>query len=1174
MRRTRSRGVGSAGTAAALTLALLAGSIGAFPRHAIAGSTGSTQPTQGETGFGGVSLPVDLVVGEVTLRARRAWVWRIPEPRGPETIRIVLEHDVTTLLGPNQLSAERASLWLRPIGVGGVGDASGIFEVFGYYERVDSPGGPASLGFSAEKLPVQALIAASEPVRLAVDLRLNTRPDAKSEAAAFASRADESFASILESIRNPEAARAARAPAEEPLAPPAWILNRRLPGAPAERSPGEGGSSDASGADSEGESQPAGRRIADRSVRPGRSVRFRTEGERPSGERVASPPAPREPRATPGPTEPVASQPAPFRAGAEPPASPPPEPSPTDQPTSPPPASEPGAGDPRTPTSPASPPEAGTPGEPEVDQTADADPPQAVDEDATGEPAEPLGIEAPRIFSSGGVFFFSAGERATIERAEDANLVTLTGGVVLQHEAPGRVMEMTARRAVLFLAPGPLSETLGRLDVADVTGIYLEGGVRVSDGQYTLRSPAVFYDVREDRALLLDAVFNTYDRRLRMPLTMRAGVIRQEAANRFSAERAVYANTAFATPQLAIGTGRMTISQKQHDDGEQSNTVDARHITLRAGGVPFFYWPWFRGDPERFPLRSIGIEDSNRTGTAFLTSWDPFTLLGIDPPDGVTATADLDYYADRGVGLGGRLSWDRPRMSGLLRGYVLPEDNGTDVMRNGAEIEREGETRGFAILEHRWQFLPEWTLLLNGFHASDEAILPALFRDVGVNDEELTTRAHLRRLENDTAITLEAKGLTTDFIPNEHLAQSPGYAVDKLPEIGIAKIGDDLLDDLAPGWLTHTWNADASRMRLRFQEITPASIGLRNRAQANRAFGVGPNDPIADAARDAGLNESFVNRFDTRHELSTKFNLGPVHVSPFLVGRFTAYDTDFESFSPDEGDEMRLWGAAGVTLSTSIFRVDDSVESRTFDLHRMRHIIEPTVTLWHGGGTIDSADLPVYDDDVESLAEGSAVRVGLNQTWQTKRGAPGRWRTVDVFTLDAEYGVFSDDANEETPIGRYYSARPELSAPDEFVRVAGTWQVSEVVGFTGETIWDVDDQREDRNSAGVIVQHSERLSSRMEVRRLEHQDDTFGNAQLRGTFGDKYIYSLNTTYNFREEDFQNFSISLYRRFTNGMLGGTINYNNISGETTFGLFVQPAGVGGAGVGGLGGRNSRY
>jgi hypothetical protein len=96
----------------------------------------------------------------------------------------------------------------------------------------------------------------------------------------------------------------------------------------------------------------------------------------------------------------------------------------------------------------------------------------------------------------------------------------------------------------------------------------------------------------------------------------------------------------------------------------------------------------------------------------------------------------------------------------------------------------------------------------------------------------------------------------------------------------------------------------------------------------------------------------------------------------------------------------------------------------------------------------------------------------------------------------------------------------------------------------------------------------------MEVRRLEHQDDTFGNAQLRGTFGDKYIYSLNTTYNFREEDFQNFSISLYRRFTNGMLGGTINYNNISGETTFGLFVQPAGVGGAGVGGLGGRNSRY
>lgn len=142
-------------------------------------------------------------------------------------------------------------------------------------------------------------------------------------------------------------------------------------------------------------------------------------------------------------------------------------------------------------------------------------------------------------------------------------------------------------------------------------------------------------------------------------------------------------------------------------------------------------------------------------------------------------------------------------------------------------------------------------------------------------------------------------------------------------------------------------------------------------------------------------------------------------------------------------------GAAGVRFSTSINRVDNSVESRTFDLHRMRHIIEPSVTLWHAGTTVDSEDLPVYDDDVESLLKGSAVRVGLNQTWQTSRGAPGRWRTVDVFTLDTEYGWFSEDADDPVQIARYSSTRPELSRSKEFLRVAGTWQVTEVVGLTG-----------------------------------------------------------------------------------------------------------------------------
>lgn len=1088
-----------------------------------------------ETGFGTVSLPVDLVVGDIWLRARRAWVWRTPEPRGPETIRIILDGDVDTVLGSNRLTARQASIWLRPRGIGGVGDAAGIYEVFAYYEAVDSPGGPAAFGFSADKLPVQALIAATEPVRLSVDLRRQGRPDTRSDAGEFTARSDAAFARALQAIRDPESIRPERVrPEDEPLSPPSWIIDRRRPRpepdeAAIDRPPPQVTPQEPAPRVAEGPRADPDRR--------GRPIPF-SPGRTPEPADTARPEAAR-PEPTPSETGPPEAEPRP-RVG---PITPPPTPAPEQVDAPPPPRP--------------------------IDDT----PAVAADPAPTAEPeppTTPTGAAAPqRIFSSQGVFFFSAGDRITVERGDDANAVTLTGGVVLQFEGVDRIIEMTARRAVIFLQPGPLADALGSFDVSEVLGVYLEGGVRVSDGKYTMRSPRVYYDVQSDRAMLIDAVFRTYDDRLNMPLYMRAGVIRQEAANQFSAEKAVYANTAFATPHLALGTSRMTITERDRGDDRSSNIVEARHITARAGGVPFFYWPFYKGDPERFPLRAIGFEDSNRTGPVIRTAWDPFSLLGIEPPSGVSGTVDLDYYTDRGPGLGGRLRWNRERMNGNLFAYLLPDDDGRDVLPGGGRIDRDGEVRGLVTLNQRWQFLPEWTVLVNAFYASDEAVIPALFRDIAVESEELTTRAHLRRLVDDSVITLELKGATTDFVPNEHLAQAPGYMVDKLPELGFARIGNDLLEGFAGGALTHTWNADLSRMRFRFAEITPESVGLTNRNRSQRAFGVDPDEPIADLARGSGLDESFVTRFDTRHDLSTKFNAGPVHVTPFVVGRFTAYDTDFEEFSPEESDHMRLWGAAGVTLATSIYRVDDSVDSRTFDLHRIRHIIEPSVTFWHAASTIDRDDLPIYDDDVEGLNEGSAIRVGLNQTWQTKRGAPGRWRTVDVFTLDAEYVWFDNDDDRDAQIGRYYGSRPELGTAKEFVRVAGTWQATEVVGFSGETVWDAESKRQDRNSGGILIRHSEQFMSQFEIRRLEAQDDTYASGRVMGTFGDKYIYIIGGTYNFREDDFQNFSLALRRRTPAGIFGIALNYNNISGETTFGLYLQPTGMSGTGTTGFGG-----
>ena len=47
-------------------------------------------------------------------------------------------------------------------------------------------------------------------------------------------------------------------------------------------------------------------------------------------------------------------------------------------------------------------------------------------------------------------------------------------------------------------------------------------------------------------------------------------------------------------------------------------------------------------------------------------------------------------------------------------------------------------------------------------------------------------------------------------------------------------------------------------------------------------------------------------------------------------------------------------------------------------------------------------------------------------------------------------------------------------------------------------------------------------------------------------------------------------LSVLRDFPVGLLGVTINYNNLTGETGFGLQIQPMGGRRSGIGGMGGQ----
>ncbi|MFA6046532.1 MAG: hypothetical protein WC718_16225, partial [Phycisphaerales bacterium] len=339
------------------------------------------------------------------------------------------------------------------------------------------------------------------------------------------------------------------------------------------------------------------------------------------------------------------------------------------------------------------------------------------------------------------------------------------------------------------------------------------------------------------------------------------------------------------------------------------------------------------------------------------------------------------------------------------------------------------------------------------------------------------------------------------------------------------------------------------------------------------ALGFAPGTNAANVLSARGLSETGVLRADTRQELNVKTDLGPIKINPFVVGRVTAYDNDFAAFSPDENDNVRLWGAAGVRLSTTVQHVYDGADSKFFDIHRLRHIIEPNATIWYAATNVDRTSLPVYDEPVEGLVEGGMYRVGINQTFQTQRGGPGQWHNVDLLTLSTDYVYSTGDTNQRSPYGRFFDYRPEYSNPGEYGTVDAALRLTDATSVTASEIFSFDRNETAATSVGLLIREAPKFSAAVDLRFLNPENSTFLNLAINYELTRKYSVYLGAEFDANTGDFQSAVIELHRKFRSLELAVAIATNQITGETGVSVSVIPYGSsgGGLGVSGLGGKN---
>jgi hypothetical protein len=638
-----------------------------------------------------------------------------------------------------------------------------------------------------------------------------------------------------------------------------------------------------------------------------------------------------------------------------------------------------------------------------------------------------------------------------------------------------------------------------------------------------------------------------------MPLYVRADVIRQEAENQWRAGDSTLANSAFFSPRYTIGTRSVTITSTPREDGSSRVDIDARGVTWKAGGVPILGTSRLRGQfaDQRLPKVNVTSRDGN---PIIYSRWDASAMLGFDLNEGVEMDLLLDGHIDRGVAPGVDMRWNRPRSNGSLFGSYI-YDVGRDSLTSGAEIDRDGEHRGIAQFENRRQLDEYWTLFVEGSYLSDPAYGDAFFSSMAETRREFTNSASLRRIDERSITRLTLSAPSNDFVSNEWLLQSRGYQTQRLPEISYNALQTRLFD----GQMLLSEEYRAGVVGLSFSESNAFEHGFDTIARAQAALGLLPGQSPADALAAQGLNEDQVFRADTRQEVSVPMRAGALNVEPFGVGRLSYYSDDYSQYrTTGEDDKHRLWGGGGIRLSTAFYRINDSIESQALDLRQMRHIIEPSFTLFSSATNLERGEIPIYDERVEGVLHGTIWRGGVTNTWQTRRGTGPAQRTIDWLTVRTDYVWSSDETPRTSPIGRFNEARPEMSQAGTFVSGDAVLRLTDAVSMTADAVYDTEMNSTATFASGLILDHGLGFMSYIESRDVEPLNANFLHFGAAYDLDEKYRIDASAVLDNDDGTFQFIRAELTRRSEQMITEFGVDYDDIRNDTTFSVTFRPIG----------------
>ena len=577
--------------------------------------------------------------------------------------------------------------------------------------------------------------------------------------------------------------------------------------------------------------------------------------------------------------------------------------------------------------------------------------------------------------------------------------------------------------------------------------LYLEGNVVFAKDQRTIYAQRMYYNVERAQGTILKAEVLTPVPQYRGLVRLKADVVQQVDENRLQAFGAAFTSSRLGVPRYWLQAGQMNLtrqSAQQIDPVTDQPLFDpatgqpeigdeyfAESFANRVylGQVPIFAWPKFAtslDDPSLY-LTEFAVNNDSIFGTQVHTGWDLYKILGIrTPPRGTTWTGVLDYLSERGVGYGTKAQYLRNGLFGIpgvaqgsYKSWFINDDGLDFLGRNRRNLVPEETFRGRAIGQHRHNIAPGFTVRGELGYISDRNFLEQFFEREWDTNKDATTGLWVER-----NFGTQSYNLTADYQINDFFTQTSW-----LPRFDQFTLGQPIFGD-----------------RAFFNSHSHVGYGRLRVATT-------PTDPTDAALFDLLAWEADVDgiRAGSRQEINVPLQLGPTKVVPYALS-----DVTYWQEALDNNDLFRVGGQFGLRASLPVWKIDPTVQSELLNLNGLAHKVTFDMDAFYSDASQDINELPLYDaldDDSQehfrrrfafssfgivpggdtplefderifALRSGlqsnvsspsaeifddlSAIKLGVRQRWQTKRGAPGRERIIDLVNFDVQGFIYPD----------------------------------------------------------------------------------------------------------------------------------------------------------------------